>query len=191
MKEQLHTYLNRYSTFSTEEMDRFYTFLTVKTFKKKEFILKEGSVCNFKCFIIKGLIRSFSIDEKGNENIRHFGIENWWFTDMESLTLKQPSLLHIQALEDTTLLFITRDDLERAYLEIPKLERIFRIITENMLIAIERKHEFYNKLIGKMRYDVFSSQLKAFSQRVPQYMIASYLGITPEYLSELRKKNIS
>ncbi|OEK07564.1 hypothetical protein A8C32_17355 [Flavivirga aquatica] len=106
---------------------------------------------------------------------------------MESFILEKPSHLFIQALEDTTVLLITKENLELAYVNIPKLERVFRIITENMLIAIERKNEYYIKMGSKERYTSFISELKTFSQRVPQYMIASYLQITPEYLSELRK----
>ncbi|AUP78092.1 Crp/Fnr family transcriptional regulator [Flavivirga eckloniae] len=187
MKKQLHTYLNRYVPFSEEETDLFYTYLTPKTFQKKDYILKEGDVCKIKFFITKGLIRIFKIDDKGNENIIHFGIENWWMTNMESFVTQQPSLLYIQALEETSILTISKADLEKAYTTIPKLERLFRIITEKMLIAVERKNEHYLKMSSKERYRGFINELMAFSQRVPQYMIASYLDITPEYLSELRK----
>ncbi len=187
MKEQLHLYLNRYVPFSEEEINSFYSYLTIQTFQKKEFILKEGEVCKIKFFITKGLIRTFKINDKGNENIIHFGIENWWMTNMESFINQQPSLLYIQALEDTTMLTISKANLEKAYTAIPKLERVFRIITEKMFIAIERKNEHYVKMNSKERYHVFINELKAFSQRVPQYMIASYLDITPEYLSELKK----
>ncbi|MEP5340476.1 MAG: Crp/Fnr family transcriptional regulator [Algibacter sp.] len=187
MKKQIHTYLNRYVQFSDEDIAFFYTYLTPQTFQKKDFLLKEGEVCKFKFFISKGLIRTFNIDEKGHENIIHFGIENWWMTNMESFILEKPSLLYIQALEDTTVLTITKTNLEKAYVALPKLERVFRIITEKMFIAIERKNEHYIKMSSKDRYYSFVEELKNFSQRVPQYMIASYLDITPEYLSELRK----
>ena len=187
MKKQLHTYLNRYVSFSEEEINLFYNYLTFQTFQKKDFILKEGDVCKIKFFITKGLIRTFKIDNKGNENVIHFGIENWWVTNMESFITEQPSLLYIQALEETTILTISKVDLEKAYAAIPKLERVFRIITEKLFIAIERKNEHYIKMNSKERYHVFINELKVFSQRVPQYMIASYLDITPEYLSELRK----
>ncbi|GAA3621870.1 Crp/Fnr family transcriptional regulator [Flavivirga jejuensis] len=189
MKKQLHTYLNRYVSFSEEEMDSFYNYLTPQTFQKKEFILKEGDLCKNKFFITKGLIRIFKIDAKGNEHIIHFGIENWWVTNMESFITEQPSLLYIQALEETTLLTISKTNLEKAYTTIPKLERLFRIITEKMFVAIERKNEHYIKIASKERYHLFMDELKTFSQRVPQYMIASYLDMTPEYLSELRKNN--
>lgn len=188
MKKQLHTYLNRYVSFSEEEIDLFYNYLTLQTFQKKEFILKEGDVCKIKFFITKGLTRTFKVDDKGNENVIHFGIENWWVTNMESFITEQPSLLYIQALEETTVLTISKVNLEKAYAAIPKLERVFRIITEKLFIAIERKNEHYIKMTSKERYHVFINELKVFSQRVPLYMIASYLDMTPEYLSELRKK---
>ncbi|GAA3613424.1 Crp/Fnr family transcriptional regulator [Flavivirga amylovorans] len=187
MKKQIQTYLNRYVSFSEEEIDLFYTYLKPQVFQKKEFILKEGEVCKIKFFITKGLIRIFEIDKKGNENIHHFGIENWWMTNMESFVTEQPSLLYIQALEETTLLTISKANLEKAFITIPKLERLFRIITEKMVIAIDRKNEHFLKMTSKERYLGFIKELKDFSQRVPQYMIASYLDITPEYLSELRK----
>ncbi len=187
MKSQLHTYLNRYTSFSKHETDAFYSYLTPKTIQKKEFLLKEGDICKNKFFIIKGLIRLFNIDKKGHENIIHFGIENWWTTSFESFITEKPSLLYMQALEETTVLSINKEQLEKAYQKLPKLERVFRITTENMLIAIERKNEFYAKMSSKERYRFFIKSLPAFAQRIPQYMIASYLDITPEYLSELRK----
>ncbi len=187
MRQQLLDYFKRYISFSEEELNIFFKYLTAETYSKKEFLLNEGAICNSQFFIISGLIRVFKIDEKGNEKIIHFGIENWWVTNMESFILKEPSKVYIQALEDTTVLKINKEDLEQAYKTIPKLERAFRIITERMFIAIERKNEHYAKMGSKERYEDFVAQLQSFSQRVPQYMIASYLDITPEYLSELRK----
>lgn len=188
MKKQLHDYLNRYIEFTDEEVNTFYNFMKLETFQKKDFILKEGDICRGKFFIINGLTRTYRIDDKGHENIIHFGIENWWMTNMESFILEKPSLLYIQALEKTTLLTISKTNLEKAYIAVPKLERLFRIITEKMLIAVDRKNEFYIKMTSKDRYYTFINELKTFSQRIPQYMIASYLDITPEYLSELRKR---
>lgn len=187
MKQQLSNYLNRYVSFSEDELDLFYSFLTPKTFRKKEYLLKEGESCKDKFFITEGLVRIYKIDPKGNEKIAHFGIENWWMTNMESFILEQPSLLYIQALEFTTVLTISKSKLEMAFEKIPKLERLFRIITENMFVAIERKNELYMKFSSKERYHNLVDHIPGFAQRVPQYMIASYLDITPEYLSEIRK----
>ncbi|MDW7692099.1 Crp/Fnr family transcriptional regulator [Flammeovirgaceae bacterium SG7u.111] len=187
MKEQIKKYFNRYVEFSDAEIDDVCSKLASKTFQKKDYILKEGQVCKKKYFIINGLVRSFYIDNKGNEKITQFALENWWITNMESFISQTPSLSSIQALEKTQILMINKEDLENLYTSIPKLERLFRIITENMLIAIQRRNDIYLQMKSKDRYDDLTSSFPNFTQRVPQYMIASYLEITPEYLSELRK----
>ncbi|RKE97944.1 Crp/Fnr family transcriptional regulator [Ichthyenterobacterium magnum] len=187
MKNQLKTYLNRYVYFSDTEIDLIYSQLKEKTFKKKAFLLKESKVCKFNYFILKGLVRSFYIDEKGKEKITLFAIDNWWVTNTESFIKQTPSIQYIQAIEETTVLYLSKETLEILYNKCPKLERAFRIITENMLIANQRKSDVFLQMKSKERYNDFVKKLPDFIQRVPQYMIASYLEISPEYLSELRK----
>jgi len=187
MKEQIKKYFNRYVEFSDPEIDEIYSKLISKTFQKKDYILREGQICKNNYFIISGLVRSFYIDNKGNEKITQFALENWWVTNMESFINKTPSLSSIQALEKTEILIINKEELEKLYISIPKLERLFRIITENMLIANQRKNDIYFQMRSKDRYASLIHHFPNFIQRVPQYMIASYLEITPEYLSELRK----
>mgnify|MGYP003632568476 CR=1 FL=1 len=187
MKEQVKKYFNRYVEFSDSEIDEIFSKLRQKTFQKKAYVLREGGICTDRYFIISGLVRSFYIDHKGNEKITQFAIQNWWVTSMESFIKKTPSAISIQALEKTEILIIDKDELEKLFLSIPKLERLFRIITENMLIATQRKNDIYLQMKSKNRYDDFINHFPDFIQRVPQYMIASYLEITPEYLSELRK----
>ena len=138
MKDQIKTYFNRYVEFSDAEIDEIFSKLTQKVFQKKDYILQEGKICTSRYFIISGLVRSFYIDNKGNEKITQFAIENWWVTNMESFINKTPSLSSIQALEKTEILIISKAELEKLYISIPKLERLFRIVTENMLIAILR-----------------------------------------------------
>lgn len=186
MKEQIKKYFNRYVAFSDSEIDEIYSNLTAKTFQKKEFLLKENTICRFNYFILKGVVRSFNIDKKGHEKITQFAIDNWWLTSMESFIKEIPSTQNIQALEETTVLYLSKETLETLYRKVPKLERLFRIITENMLIANLRKSDVFLQMQSKERYTVFVQQLPNFIQRVPQYMIASYLEITPEYLSELK-----
>ena len=188
MKDQIKTYFNRYVTFSDTEIDEIFSKLTPKSYQKKDFILQEGKICNNKYFIISGLVRSFYIDNKGNEKITQFALENWWVTNMESYLKNVPSYSYIQAIEKTTVLVIDKVALEKLFKSIPKLERFFRIVTENMLIAIQRRSDIYLQMKSKDRYDDLMQHFPNFAQRVPQYMIASYLEITPEYLSELRKK---
>lgn len=187
MKAQIKAYFNRYVTFSDAEIDMVYAQLKQQTFKKKEFLLKENDVCKYNFFILKGVIRTYYIDDRGNEKITQFAIDNWWVTNMESFINKTPSLQYLQAVEDTIVLYISKDTLETLYKSLPKLERLFRIITENMLIANLRKTDVFFQMKRKERYTGFIKQLPHFAQRVPQYMIASYLEMTPEYLSDLRK----
>ncbi|WP_133537902.1 Crp/Fnr family transcriptional regulator [Tenacibaculum caenipelagi] len=156
--------------------------------KKKEFLLKENTVYKFYYFITKGLVRSFYVDNKGNEKITLFALDNWWVTNMESFVKTTPSTQYIQAIENTTVLYLSKEELDQLYIEVPKLERLFRIITENMLIANLRKTDVFLQMKSSDRYFNFVENLPNFVQRVPQYMIASYLEITPEYLSELRRK---
>ena len=188
MREQIEKYFNRYVTFNNDEITLIYEKLIVKAFQKKEFLLKENSVCKYYYFITKGLVRSFYIDNKGNEKITLFALDNWWVTNMESFIKKTPSTQYIQAIEDTTVLCISKKELDDLYLKVPKLERLFRIITENMLIANLRKTDIFLQMKSSERYFNFVKSLPNFVQRVPQYMVASYLEITPEYLSELRRQ---
>ena len=188
MKEQIKKHFSRYVEFNHAEIDEIFSKLTRKTFEKKEYLLKEGQVCQNNYFLLSGLVRSFYIDNKGNEKVTQFALENWWVTNMESYIKGVPSYSSIQAIEKTTVLIINKEALETLFKTIPKLERFFRLITENMLIAIQRRNDIYLQMRSKDRYDDLIQHFPIFAQRVPQYMIASYLEITPEYLSELRKK---
>jgi CRP/FNR family transcriptional regulator, anaerobic regulatory protein len=188
LKDQIKNHFSRYVEFSNSELDEIYSKLVQKTYEKKDYLLKEGQVCKNNFFLLSGLVRSFYIDDKGNEKITQFAIENWWVTNIESFIKNVPSYSSIQAIEKTKVLVISKKELEKLFKTIPKLERFFRIITENMLIAIQRRNDIYLQMKSKVRYTHLIRHFPSFSQRVPQYMIASYLEITPEYLSELRKK---
>jgi len=188
VKNQIKKHFSRYVEFNDSEMDEIFSKLTIKIFRKKEYLLKEGQVCISKYFLTSGLVRSFYTDNKGSEKITQFALENWWVTNMESYIKEAPSYVSIQAIEKTTALIIDKAALEKLFIKIPKLERCFRLITENMLIAIQRRNDIYLQMKSKDRYDDLIQNFPVFTQRVPQYMIASYLEITPEYLSELRKK---
>lgn len=187
MKEQLKAYFNRYASFSDGEIEELLKNFTLRAFNKKDILLNQGEVCLDRFFILEGLVRFYQVDDKGNERIDLFGVEYWWVTNLDSFINETPSRQTIQALEKTKVLCINKTNLEELYTSIPKLERAFRLITENMLIAIQRKEEVYMRQTSKARYFNLVKQIPKLSQRVPQYMIASYLNITPEYLSEIRK----
>ncbi|MBO3697917.1 Crp/Fnr family transcriptional regulator [Roseivirga sp. E12] len=187
MKTQLQNYFNRHISLTEAQFEEVYSCFEIKTYQKKDLLLREGEVCQHKYFIIDGLIRSYYIDDKGTEKITQFAIENWWVTNTESFALQRPSNINLQAVEETTVLRIKKDDLDVLLVEIPALEKFFRIVAENMVIAIQRRYGFYMKMNSKIRYEHFVEWIPDFAQRVPLYMIASYLDITPEYLSQLRK----
>ena len=187
MSQQLKKHLRKYVNFNDSEFEEILSHFSLVSYDKKDTLLQEGQVCTQKFFIIDGLVRSYHLDHKGNEKINQFAIENWWITNVESFVTGTPSSSTIEAIEPSLVLNIDKNNLESLYAKFPMLERYFRIITENMLIAIQRRYEVFLQLKSKARYLNFINKLPEFSQRVPQYMIASYLEITPEYLSELRK----
>jgi len=187
MTNSLQLYIEKYIHLDQSEFELFCDYLEVREFDKKLYLLEEGKKCQHKFFLLNGLVRTFYVDSDGNEKITLFGKEHWWVTDMDSFINESPSRVNIQAIENTTALVISKQKLEEVYEKIPKIERLFRIISEKWLIAQQRNSHFFMKANSRERYNVLVNAIPDFVQRVPQYMIASYLDISPEYLSELRR----
>lgn len=156
--------------------------------KNKGFLLKSGQLCRHKYFVVKGCLRSYFISSKGTEQIVNFSIENWWATDYDSFVNQTASTLYIQAIENTTLLKISKGGFKQVVDQSPNIERYFRIIQEKVRIADQRRIQYIFNLTGEEHYTLFKDKNPQFVQRVPQYMIASYLGFTPEFLSKIRGK---
>lgn len=159
-----------------------------KVLKRKAFLLRQGEVCRSENFIVKGCVKVYSLDESGSEHIVMFGIEGWWVGDLLSFLTGKESRYHIEALEDTELLQITKPDLDLLYEKVPKMERFFRILLQNAFIAHMERIDQSLSLDAAGRYAHFVGKYPAFGQRIPQKQIAAYLGITPVFLSMLRKK---
>ncbi|MDR6805025.1 CRP-like cAMP-binding protein [Dyadobacter sp. BE34] len=159
-----------------------------KVLKRKAFLLRQGEVCRSENFIVKGCVKVYSLDENGFEHILMFGIEGWWVGDLLSFLTGRESRYHIEALEDTELLQITKPDLDLLYERVPKMERFFRILLQNAFIAHMERINQSLSLDAAGRYGEFIRKYPAFGQRIPQKQIAAYLGITPVFLSMLRKK---
>jgi CRP-like cAMP-binding protein len=156
---------------------------------KKSIILKEGSYCKDLYFVEKGCLRLYFIDERGREQITHFAIENWWLTDYLAFDTETTAAFSIQAVENCTLLHINRVDLHKLTTDIPLMDRYFRLNLQRAFGAAQRRiMMMYEKSKEDYFYE-FNERHPDFVQRVPQYMLASFLGLTPEYLSELRKKS--
>ena len=157
-------------------------------YKKKEFLLKEGQVCRSMHFVVNGCLRMYFINGKTNEQITQFAKENWWICDFFSFTDEKPSEYFIQAIEESEILSIDMPSFEALLKELPLMERYFRIIMQRAVAASQLRVKYMFELSKEEFYYYFCSAFPSFVQRVPQYMIASYLGLTPEYVSELRKK---
>jgi CRP-like cAMP-binding protein len=164
------------------------SFFTYKKFRKKQYLLQEGDVCKYTAFVNTGVLRSYTVDERGNEHIIQFALEDWWITDMYSFLTAEPSTFNIDVLEDAEVLLITKTAQDEMVLQVPKMERFLRLLMQNSLIAMQRR------LIGSLNYTAEDKYLQLLDscptivQRVSQHLIASYLGITPETLSRIRRQ---
>lgn len=184
----LKDYVSRYVSVNDEVLKAFCTALEYRQLSKKEFLLEAGQVCRHQYFVLSGCFRTFYIDPKGNEQILHFAIENWWMAEYDSFSNERPTDAYIQALEDATVLSIKKPVLEKLCSQYPDIERLFRIIAEKILIATQNRVKFMLSLRREEMLDHFQAGTSPFYDRVPQYMIASYLGFTPEFLSMIRAR---
>jgi len=165
-------------------------YITPIKLKRKEFLLKEGQVCRSMYFVEKGCLRMYFIDNKLNEQITQFALEHWWMTDHFSFIDNKPSPYFIQTVEKSEILAINASSYEAMLSELPQMERYFRIVMQRTLAASQLRLKYMYEMSKEEFYQLFSTSFPEFVQRVPQYMIASYLGLTPQYVSELRKKKL-
>ena len=165
------------------------TYFIAKKLRKKSFLLEEGEVCKYLSFVEKGLLKSYNIDQKGVEHINMFATEGWWIADICSFFSAEKAVLNIDALEDAELLMISLQDFEKMTLEVPIMDRYFRILFQNSLFTKEKRLMSAITHTAEEKYILITQNNPELIQRVPQHLIASYLGITPETLSRI-KKNI-
>ena len=158
---------------------------------KGQFVVQNGDVCKYESFVLSGCLKAFYIDNEGQEHVLMFAIENWWIADLGSFIGQTPADLNIQCVENCELVQIHYNDLQELYLDIPKLERFFRIIIQKAFVAAQKRIINNFTLPAVDRYLQFRDKYPLIEQRVPQYMIASYLGITKEFLSKIRSQLIT
>ncbi|MEJ5089033.1 cyclic nucleotide-binding domain-containing protein [Sphingobacterium faecium] len=164
------------------------TFFTFKKIRKKQFILEEGDICMHLSFVNKGLIKSYRLDEKGNEHISLFGWEGWWISDFNSYINQQPATLYIDAVEDTELFLLSRAAYEQLTLDVPIMDRYFRLLYQNSLVTKDERLISSNSYSAEEKFQRLIQSNPEIVQRVPQHLVASYLGLAPETLSRIRKK---
>lgn len=173
-----------------EEISYFVSLLKQVEVSKKQFILKEGQICKIISFVHSGILRAYYPDNEGKEATIMFAVADWWITDMFCFVNKQPAMLNIEAVENSTIFQLQKDDLDRLYARVPKFERFFRIIMQNAYIREQLRVLQNLSLSAEERYNNFLSKYPQVAKQVTQKQIASYLGITPEFLSTIRGNKI-
>ena len=150
--------------------------------------MQGGDICRYQTYIVSGKVRIFYLDDNGNEHIVMFGIENWWAGDLGSFITQTPADFNVQCLDNTQVIQISYEASEELYKEVPKIERFFRLIIQRAYANLQRRIVRNYSLSAKERYLLFCAEYPEIVQRVPQYMIASYLGISKEFLSNIRSQ---
>jgi len=175
----------RHINLTAEEEAHFSSILRYRAIKKKQFLTHEGETSRGPAFVITGLLRSYSIDNNGNEHVIQFAPPGWWVGDIGSMIHQRPSILSVDALEDSEVLYITEADVEDLYERIPKFERFWRILTQNALAAHQSRLVSILSMPAKDRYAEFCRLYPSLIDCLPQKQIASYIGVTPEFLSKM------
>jgi len=172
----------------TETESSFFTsLLEHKTIRKREFLIRSGEVSKHETFVVKGLLRAYTIDASGREHVVMFAMESWWISDLYSFLTQTAGTQNIDALEDTEVLQIKRQDLEKLYIQVPKFDRFFRILLQNAFVANQQRIVSAISQTAEEQYMTFIKKYPSIEQRVPQHLVASYLGITPETISRIRR----
>jgi CRP-like cAMP-binding protein len=191
MSDALRTHIERYLPLTDADWSGILSFFKPQQIRKKENLLTEGKVCRCNYFVEKGLLRMFFINNSGVEQTTQFAMETWWIADYASFESQKPATFHIQAVESTEVLALdhaAQEQLLRAY---PVMERYFRLVHQRAHAAAQFRVRVLYDMSREELYLHFAERYPDFVQRVPQYLLASFLGFTPEYLSEIRRKKRS
>lgn len=186
--EPLINYFNKLIPLSAEEKKLVETTFYPRLFRKRQYVLQEGDVCTQFYFVVRGCLRMYKIDEKGNTHILQFAAENHWITDLGSFHGLKPSTLNIDVLEDAVVLQISRENLISVYTQAPKFDRIFRVLLENSFVRLQERLLQNISSGAEERYQSFLELYPHLINRLSQVQIAAFLGITPEFLSRLRNR---
>ncbi|QXV65116.1 Crp/Fnr family transcriptional regulator [Mucilaginibacter sp. 21P] len=188
---QLIAHINRHVSLTPDEEVLLCDSMQLLSVKKKHIILEPGKQCKGEYFVLSGLLRQYYVNAKLNEQIVQFALENWWIADHDSLVNDVPATTYIQTIEASEILLLPAKDKERLLAEIPALQKYFRLMMQRAFVASQRRIGFLFNQTDEERYRYFISLFPDFVQRVPQYMLASYLGFTPQFLSRIRAKRES
>ncbi len=191
MAEPLLQHISKFVTLKEEDQTPILTYFQAKKVAKKENLLEAGNLCKHHFFVVQGCLRMFFINEKGVEQTTYFAIENWWLTDYLAFQAQQSTSFYIQAVEESRVLALDFYGQEQLLAQYSQLERYFRLIYQRAYGAAQLRMKYLYEFSREEHYYHFQDHFPEFMQRIPQYLLASFLGFTPEYLSEIRKKKRS
>lgn len=186
--EPLLNYFERLIPLNKEEKELVTQSFHPRLYRKRQYLLQEGNTCTHLNFVVRGCLRMYKIDEQGTTHILQFAAENYWINDLGSFHSDKPSQLNIDALDDTMVLQINRNDLISLFTQAPKFDRIFRVLIENSYVSLQKRLLQNISSTAEERYQAFFDTYPHLVNRLSQTQIASFLGITPEFLSRLRNK---
>ncbi|WP_228401582.1 Crp/Fnr family transcriptional regulator, partial [Chryseobacterium sp. PMSZPI] len=178
--------ISKHISLDNQEISYFLSLLKERKVAKKEPVLKQQQICKEISFVESGILRAFYSDSAGKESTVMFAVGDWWITDMFCFVHQKPAMLNIEALEDSVILQLQKDSLDELYFKIPKFERFFRIMMQNAYIREQLRVIENLSLSAEERYDNFLQKYPLAAQRITQKQIASYLGVTPEFLSTMK-----
>lgn len=181
-------YFNQYLPLTEEEQTFVEEVFAERKVRRRQFILQEGDVCKHNTFVVEGCFRMYTVDEKGKEHNLQFAIENWWIGDISSFHSEKPSKLYIEAIENSIILQCKKEDQLKLFVDYPKFNRIFRVLAENAMVSLQNRILQNISSTAEERYLDFAERYPHFFNRISNVQIASYLGVTPEFLSTIRKK---
>lgn len=178
----------KHITLDDNEVAQFLKLLKKVKVPRRSMILTQGQLCNSIYFVDTGALRAFYLDVSGRESTIMFAIKDWWITDMYCFINELPAMLTIDTIEDSIIYQLQKNDLEKLYLTVPKFERFFRILMQNAYIREQLRVIQNLSLTAEERFDIFLNKYPDVANKVKQKQIASYLGITPEFLSMIKRK---
>ena len=182
----LFSYIKRHVSLTSEDEAFIRERVRPRRYLKGQYIVQQGDICHYESFVVSGCLKAFYSDSTGQEHVVMFAVEEWWISDLGSFINQTPADYNIQCLENSELIQFTLSTLEELYQKVPVLERFFRIIIQNAFVAAQKRIVNNHRLSARDRYVRFIEQYPNIVQRVPQYLIASYLGISKEFLSKIR-----
>lgn len=186
--QRLLTHISQHIQLDAQEVEYLQSVVHFRKLRRRQYLVQAGDVCKYETFVAKGCLRAYYVDKDGNDHILQFAPEDWWISDLHSFLTQTPALLNVDTLEDSELFQFDKESLEKLYQNVPKFERYFRIMLQNAFIAHQQRILQNISLTADERYLLFRQKFPSLEQRLPQHQIAAYLGITPEFLSKIRKK---